>query len=141
MKTDGKVGFLLKEINDSLLKMANNDLRASGLTIMQVALLTNLNKRHNREMTMKEIERQFSISQPTVVGIVSRMEEKGIVESYLDSADRRVKIVHITEKGESLVTDAEECVDCAERRLVEGLSDKDIETLLSLLEQMRENLR
>lgn len=141
MKTDGKVGFLLKEINDSLLKMANNDLRASGLTLMQVALLINLNKRHNREMTMKEIERQFSISQPTVVGIVSRMEEKGIVESYLDSADRRVKIVHITEKGESLVMDAEECVDCAERRLVEGLSDKDIETLLSLLEQMRENLR
>ena len=32
MKTDGRVDFLLKQINDSLMKRADNDIRTGGLT-------------------------------------------------------------------------------------------------------------
>lgn len=54
MKTDGRVDFLLKQINDSLMKRADNDLRTGGLTLMQVSLFTAPHRSSNSEMTMKE---------------------------------------------------------------------------------------
>ena len=52
---------------------------------------------------MKELEHYFQIAQSTVVGIVSRLEKKELVEAFGDSSDKRIKVVHITPSGEACV--------------------------------------
>ncbi len=136
MKTDGKGGFLLKQINDSLAKKANNELKESDLTMMQVSALLTLKKRDNGEMTLKAMEKFFSLSQPTVAGLIMRMEEKGIVDSFTDKSDRRVKIVRLTQKGEECLSRASVPMENAESTLVSGLSDDEVSTL-----HMKENLK
>ncbi len=136
MKTDGKGGFLLKQINDSLAKKANNELKESDLTMMQVSALLTLKKRDNGEMTLKAMEKFFSLSRPTVAGLIMRMEEKGIVDSFTDKSDRRVKIVRLTQKGEECLSRASVPMENAESTLVSGLSDDEVSTL-----HMKENLK
>ncbi len=136
MKTDGKGGFLLKQINDSLAKKANNELKESDLTMMQVSALLTLKKRDNGEMTLKAMEKFFSLSQPTVAGLIMRMDEKGIVDSFTDKSDRRVKIVRLTQKGEECLSRASVPMENAESTLVSGLSDDEVSTL-----HMKENLK
>ncbi len=136
MKTDGKGGFLLKQINDSIAKKANNELKESDLTMMQVSALLTLKKRDNGEMTLKAMEKFFSLSQPTVAGLIMRMDEKGIVDSFTDKSDRRVKIVRLTQKGEECLSRASVPMENAESTLVSGLSDDEVSTL-----HMKENLK
>lgn len=87
-----------------------------------------------------EGEKHSSLSRPTVAGIVSRMEGKGIVEAYVDASDRREKIVHIPEEGKEMFSGALLCVGSAEERLVSGLSDDEAGTLLFYLLLFRESL-
>ncbi len=127
---------MLKQINDSLAKKANNELKESDLTMMQVSALLTLKKRDNGEMTLKAMEKFFSLSQPTVAGLIMRMEEKGIVDSFTDKSDRRVKIVRLTQKGEECLSRASVPMENAESTLVSGLSDDEVSTL-----HMKENLK
>lgn len=127
---------MLKQINDSLAKKANNELKESDLTMMQVSALLTLKKRDNGEMTLKAMEKFFSLSRPTVAGLIMRMEEKGIVDSFTDKSDRRVKIVRLTQKGEECLSRASVPMENAESTLVSGLSDDEVSTL-----HMKENLK
>ena len=61
-------------------KNANNDLRKSNLTLSQVRFLTCLYESEEGRVAFKDLEKKFSIAQPTAVGIISRMEKKGLVE-------------------------------------------------------------
>ena len=93
------LGLLIKQINESLQKDANKRLAKQNLTLAQVGLITELGQKDNSTATMKELEALLSVSQPTVVGIVKRLEQKGFVECYESPEDRRVKIVRLTKAG------------------------------------------
>ena len=93
--------LLIKQLHDRLEKYANNDLRSRDLTMMQVSVLQVLKLAEGQKMTMKELEHYFQIAQSTVVGIVSRLEKKELVEAFGDSSDKRIKVVHITPSGEA----------------------------------------
>ncbi len=93
-------GLLFKQIHDRLEKQSNNALRAKDLTMMQVSVLMALQQATEQRLSMKELERYFGVAQSTVAGIVSRLEQKGLVEAFGDTADRRIKLVHITAAGE-----------------------------------------
>ena len=68
-------------------------------------------------MTMKELEHYFQIAQSTVVGIVSRLEKKELVEAFGDSSDKRIKVVHITPSGEACCKEASAHMEAVEEHL------------------------
>lgn len=73
-------------------------LKEQDLTWAQSRLIGFLT-RNGGERTQKEIENFLEVSHPTVVGIVSRMEQNGFVTCRTDQTDRRNKIVSLTEKS------------------------------------------
>ena len=80
-------GLLFKQIHDRLEKQSNNALRAKDLTMMQVSVLMALQQAAEQRLSMKELERYFGVAQSTVAGIVSRLEQKDLVEAFGDTAD------------------------------------------------------
>ena len=98
MKEKQKTGYLLKTVTDILGKEANYMLKEQGLTWTQSRLIGFL-ARNGCARTQKEIEEFLEVSHPTVVGIVSRMEQNGFVTCRTDQMDRRNKIVSLTEKS------------------------------------------
>ena len=71
-------GLLIKQIHDAIGKHVNNELREKELTLSQVRVLMELGDNSGGAMPLKELERRLHVAQPTVVGIVHRLEEKGV---------------------------------------------------------------
>ena len=133
-------GMLLKQINDELEKRANNALRSQDLTIAQLGALMVLNQLPERQMPLKELERKLHVAQSTAAGIITRLEQKGFVESFGDAADRRIKMVRITQQGVQCCLSAEQNMDQEETLLLSGLTDTEKLIFISLLQKVRNTL-
>lgn len=134
-------GRLVKQIHDGLEKQANNDLRTHDLTMAQVSVLMLLNDADKGTLALKEIEKALHVAQSTSAGIVSRLEQKGFVESFGDAQDRRIKLVRITEAGRQCCGEARANMDHADDILLAGLSEEERTILRMLLVRVCRNVQ
>ena len=134
-------GQLIKLLHDRLEKQANNTLRGKDLTMMQVAVLMELQEAEQMQRSMKELERKFCVAQSTVVGIISRLEQKGFVEAFGDASDKRIKLVHITPDGEVCCREAAGYMAEAEQMLLKGFSEDEKALFNQLLARAAENMK
>ena len=134
-------GTLLKQRHDALEKQANNSLRADGLTMAQVGVLLMLDRAEHRQMPLKELEKALHVAQSTAAGIVSRLEQKGLVESFGDAEDRRVKVVRLSEAGAGCCRTADARMAEAERQLLSSLTEAERDIFILLLRKVRDSLQ
>lgn len=133
-------GLLIKQIHERLEKTANNALRPRDLTMTQVAVLMTIQESAEKRLSMKEIERHFQVAQSTVVGIVARLEQKGLAEAFGDASDKRVKLVHITPAGEACCRESASDMEETERQILRGFTPEEREQLHTLLSRALANL-
>lgn len=133
------VGYLIKNINDKLKAKADADLKHYNLTLAQSRVFAFLHS-NGGQTTQKEIEAFLEVSHPTVVGIVSRMEQNGYVISWIDEHDKRNKIVKLTRQAEALGMDMKHNIFANEQKMLSSLSDADIERLREMLLTIYKNL-
>lgn len=126
------IGYLIKTINDKMKVKADTDLRKYHLTFTQSHLLSYLVSKKG-QATQKEIEAFLEVSHPTVVGIVSRMENNGFLTSRVDTKDKRNKIVQLTKEAKEIAIDLEKHMHENENKLLTRLSDEEVEQLRKLL--------
>lgn len=93
------IGIIIKRTNEMLKRCVDISLQEDDLTHVQAHLLRILHSAEDQTMTFKELESQLAIAQSTVVGLVTRLEKKELVESFRDDRDKRVKRLRLTEKG------------------------------------------
>lgn len=116
-------GILIKQIHDCLEKHGNNNLRNYDLTIMQMRVLMELNNSVGYTRSLKELEKEFNVAQPTMVGIIHRLCDKKFVSTYRDAADKRIKHVRMTDAGIDCCKDVQKHIDEMEAYLLSALSD------------------
>ena len=133
------IGYFIKTINDKIKIKADADLKTHNLTMSQSYVLTYLAKRGGLA-TQKEIEDFLQVSHPTVVGIVSRLEDKELVSSWMDERDRRNKNVRITEKARRLVDDMTRTIKLQESRMLAAFSPEEKKQLADMLRRIYQNL-
>ena len=133
------IGYLIKNINDKLKVKADADLKHSNLTLAQSRVLAFLDRRGG-QATQKEIEVYLEVSHPTVVGIISRMEQNGHLKCWVDETDKRNKIVALTEQAKALGKEMEQQILSNEKKLLASLSEDDIKKLKQMLLTMYNNL-
>ncbi len=130
-------GALLKQINDVMEKNANNALRGQDLTISQSGVLVLLDEKKEKTATFKELEKNFGVSQPTMVGILSRLEQKKLVEIITEPDDKRIRLAHLTQKGADKCKEGYKHMKSAEELLLHGLTDTEKKEFLRLLQKIR----
>lgn len=132
------VGYLIKNISDKLKVKADAELKQYNLTLTQSRVFAYLGRRGG-QATQKEIEVFLEVSHPTVVGIVSRMEQNGYVTSW-PSEDGRNKNVKLTSQAEAIGTEMEQRILAKEQALLAPLSLEDQERLREMLLAISKNL-
>ena len=132
---------LIKQINDSLEKNANNVLRAQDLTMSQIAVLIALDQAYEKTLSMKQLQAHFGVAQPTMFGTVRRLEMKGLVTCFANPDDRRAKVVQLTVAGKRKCDSGYVHMDDAEAQLLQALDKSEREQLRTLLEKIRLSLR
>lgn len=89
-------------------------------------------------LRVSELARQMYLRPATVVGIVDRLEGKGLVTRTRSKNDRRAVDLHLTEKGQELAAKAPEV---AQALLLKGLEDLSDEQFYCVEEGMRQMVR
>lgn len=130
---------LMKRIHDALVKKANHDLLRYGVTASQLHMLIALGverERGTEAVKLKDLERCFGVAQSTAAGIAARLEKRGLVSSFTDDGDKRVKLIRITPAGQEICRAARESVEDTHRRFLSCLSPQEEEELTRLLEKV-----
>lgn len=138
---DKSCGALIKQINSALERDANNALRKRGLTFAQMSALLAIRGFPGQRISLKELEKILHVAQSTTAGIISRLEQKGLVTGFGDSSDKRVKLVQITPSGEECCRNAEQNMKEAEEHLLSGLTETERIIFNSLLQKVSATLK
>lgn len=133
------IGYLIKMINDKVKVKADADLSTYELTLSQSRVLTFL-KSKDGQATQKEIEEFLEVSHPTVVGIVSRMEQRGYVTTWLDTKQQRSKMVRLTAKAQTIGEELVRMVQEQENTMLQGLTQEQVSERAKMLRVIYGNL-
>jgi len=74
-----------------------------GISIPQLLCLSYLNGKVDFQASHKEIKDYIQLNASTVTGIISRLEQKGLVARLPSSKDKRIGLVTLTAKGAELL--------------------------------------
>ena len=85
--------------------------------------------------TLKSIGRAIQLSPSTVVGIVDRLEEKGLVQRERDTRDRRNVFVAVTVAGQLVLANAPSALPNGFGSALGALPEDDRQALIVTLEQ------
>ena len=78
--------------------------RLTGLTLPQLLVLQSI--RGLGEVSTSAISRDVSMSPPTVVAVLDRLEAHGMVVRYRSTMDRRIVHARLTDQGRDALTTA-----------------------------------
>lgn len=131
---------LIKRINEKMEREGNRRLQEKGVTLSQLKILLHLMTQSEHDLTLKELESYFGMSQATIAGIAARLERKRLVTSTGDRNDRRIKHIRVSAAGEALCKDAEAEKQAGEAWLVRCLSDEEKSLLNTLLVKVYEGM-
>jgi len=91
-------------------------------------------------MTQKEIANRIGIEAPTIVPIIDKLEEQGIVLRTPDPNDRRNNLIFLTDKSEEKWELIIECALELEKVSHQGLSVQEIEIAKKILRRIAKNI-
>jgi len=140
MKNEDTCGAVIKQINDELEKRANNALRPHNLTMTQMHMLLILDEASGGQLPLKDLEQRLHVAQSTAAGIVSRLEQKGLIEALGDPQDKRIKKARITAEGMQRCREAEQNMEETEAHILSRLTETERDILLTLLQKVRDSL-
>lgn len=131
---------MIKMIADRMKADGDARLKKHNMTFVQSMVLRHL-KLHEGKATQKQLEDDFRVSHPTIVGIIARMENNGLIRSYTDCNDRRQKIIEMSEEGYAMEETIHSDIMERDRKLVDGLSEQEVTELYRMLEIIYRNLQ
>ena len=132
------IGGMIKYISDKVRQKADNNLKDHNVTLSQVRVL-NFLWRENGSCSQKQIENFLQVSHPTVVGLVSRMEQSGYIQTSVSPDDKRNKIVTVTDSGMSLACELCRYMEDIDKRMLVGLTDEQQAQLADMLYIVAQN--
>ncbi len=85
------------------------------------------------QRTQLELSRMICIDKTTLITVLDRLEQRGLVVRTVDPTDRRVRIPRITASGQRVRAKFATARDAAEARALEGVDPEQRTLLLQLL--------
>lgn len=133
-------GFYFRCIQLQLEKSMNEELKEFDLTRSQLDILRYLKHSKKTHVNQKDIEDFFHISNPTVTGLLNRMEQKGYVIRIQNPDDKRIRYIQITDKAEDIDKKIKKHIDYVESIISKGFTQEEKEQLFCLLAKVKNNL-
>lgn len=134
------IGFTVKQINNVFEKDLNEKLRTIGITASQCAVLDYLFHTNQEEVSQRDVERHLSLKNPTVTGLLKRLDEKGFIFCVPNAVDKRKKNIYLTEKAYDIQRRMEADRRKMDREMTRGMTKKEIAALTRGLEKMLYNI-
>lgn len=140
MEEQEPLGLIFKKIYNNIDTKRNELLKDIGLTATQADILMYLFFCSKEKINQRDIENKFHIKNPTVTGILKRMEEKEFINCIIDENDKRFKKILLTKKSIKIRDCLNKHKEEMEYILTSHMTLEEIYTLKSLLNKMVNNI-
>lgn len=112
-----------------------NELDLSQLTVKQIEYLKTIYQ--YEDMTFSQLADLFNLSKPTVSEMIIKFIKMDCVYKEKSAEDGRVYYIRLTEKGKYLARVEQHKADMAIDRILNSLTEEEIDQLICLLEKIR----
>jgi len=133
MAVEDRLIFLISKVYQKLINSLQKAFSENGLEVtpVQVGLLFFLQKNNGSSLT--QISQGLMLENPTVTGLIDRLENLGYVKRADHPNDRRVYLIYLTEKGKKVANKALPIVKKLNEQIKEGYSREEIENFKKVL--------
>ena len=133
MAGEDRLIFLISKVYQKLIITLQKAFSESGVEVtpIQVMLLFFLQK--NNDSSLTQISQGLMLENPTVTGLIDRLEKLSYVKRTDHPDDRRVYLVHLTEKGNKVANRALPIVKKLNEEIKKGYSKEEIENFKKVL--------
>ncbi|AYG66283.1 MULTISPECIES: MarR family transcriptional regulator [unclassified Rhizobium] len=138
MNSTPTLGFLLHDVARLLRKRFEQRAKDLGLTRSQWQTLAYL--ANNEGIHQAGLAEMLEIEPITLVRILDKLSERGLVERRQHPNDRRSWLLYMCEEARPLIDTMRDMGDQTRKEALEGTSEEDHERLHELLTLMKSNL-
>ena len=111
-------------------------LQPEGMSVEQWRVLNALNEKGGQPMG--ELAKNVYMNHPALTKMVDRMVSNGLIHRLADAADQRRVLVHLTDRGASLLVRLRRIVDSHQDRVVQSFGASRSAALGLLLDELAE---
>jgi len=133
MALEDRFIFLISKVYQKLIINLQKAFSGAGIEVtpVQAMLLFYLQKKDGSSLT--EISSGLMLENPTVTGLIDRLEKLGYVKRSDHPNDRRIYLVYLTGKGSGVANRALPIVKKLNEEIKEGYSKKEIDAFKKVL--------
>ena len=139
MRERRTIGLLIKQINNVYEKELNRMMKSLGITSSQCAVLDYLFHSNEEEVTQRDIERHLSLKNPTVTGLLQRLEEKGFIEKETAADNKKHVNLLLTDSANELIQDGIRVQKQFAEDMLRGLTKEEIALCKQVFQKICDN--
>ena len=133
MPVEDRFIFLISKVHQKLLTNLQKSFSESGIEVTPIQVMLLFFLQQNDGLSLTQISQGLMLENPTVTGLIDRLEKSGHVKRSDHPNDRRVYLVHLTEKGKKVAKKALPIVKKLNDQIKEGYSKAEIEDFKKVL--------
>lgn len=127
-----------KMIVNILENKMNKEFEKMDLTASQTHILIYLF--HHQLVNQRDIEYKFNLSNPTVNGILNRLEKKDLIKRIVSEKDARFKEIHLTDKSYELEKKMKKSCKEMEKQILDGIDKEELDRFYKILDKILNNI-
>lgn len=104
-----------------------------NITMMEWLLLGVIEKGGSKGMSMSDIAHSLHVTLPQVTALVNKLLPHKLVRQKSANADRRSRLVSLTNKGELVLEEAHKLLEPARQDMFATLADEDVNAYIKAL--------
>jgi MarR family transcriptional regulator for hemolysin len=132
------IGMLMALASKSQEKLAEIEMKKKlDLTPAQWKVILALSMSDG--LTQRELAEKIYIDGSTLVPVIDRMEQIGLVERKIDSKDRRINRIFLTKKSESTIASITLIILHLRKTVYKGISENEINLAKNILKNIIKN--
>lgn len=135
------IGGLVKHLHKMFEQAINENMSSVNLTRSQMDVLvyTYFKNQNGIEVNQVDIERDLNLKNPTVTGLISRLEKKEYVKREKSSKGSNYKSIIVTESGKAIIENGKQITDKVEKEIFSVLTDEEKKELTRLIQKVIDN--
>ncbi|MBY6049406.1 MarR family transcriptional regulator [Vannielia litorea] len=133
----GHVGYNMKRAFHMIQMDVNATLAPFGLRMVTFSALVVVME--NPGLRQSQLAELLAIERPNLVVILDELEQAGLLTRDRAPDDRRAYALHVTAKGLALCEEARIAVSAHDKRMAEGLTDAELDLLITALRRIERN--
>ena len=129
----------LKMVEHLVKRIGDEHLKEIGLTQSQADVIILLAHESDKVFHQRDIERALNYTNPTVTGLLNRLEQKSFIVRQVDPDDSRARIIKLKDAALDVLEEIYRSIRQTEQMILEGFSKEEMDILIPFMSRMAKN--